>query len=146
MFCLRDIPQFIDVHCDNPELSPASIAAYFNTSLRKLYRLVGAVGWTPASLIWSQRLERAHDLLAQSAYRAPIIQITLSCGIKDGAHFSRAYRKAFGHSPKIALKLAVKSIVRKIVRTISMRLYTRIPSAFVMPKRATMPTPTSQEA
>lgn len=99
---LREITQFIDARMDSPDLSPASIAAHFNTSVRRLYRLVGATGWTPASLIWSRRLERARELLTQDAHRAPIIEIALACGFKDGAHFSRAYRKAFGHPPKAA--------------------------------------------
>ncbi len=97
---LRDITQFVDANMDSPELSPKSIAAHFNTSVRRLYRLVSASGWTPASLIWSRRLDRAHELLTQDAHRAPIIEVALTCGFKDGAHFSRAYRKAFGHPPK----------------------------------------------
>src|SRR6185312_3768220 len=98
---------FIDASVHTAELSPAAIAAHFNTSVRRLYRLVGAAGWTPASLIWSRRLERARELLAQEGCRAPIIEIALMCGFKDGAHFSRAYRKAFGHPPKVARSLAV---------------------------------------
>ncbi len=104
---LREITQFIDARIHSSELSPAAIADHFNTSVRRLYRLVGAEGWTPASLIWSRRLERARELLAQSACHAPIIEIALMCGFKDGAHFSRAYRKAFGHPPKVARSLAV---------------------------------------
>ena len=104
---LREITQFVDANMDNPELSPKSIAAHFNTSVRRLYRLVRASGWTPASLIWSRRLDRAHELLTQDAQRAPIIEVALTCGFKDGAHFSRAYRKAFGHPPKAERHLAV---------------------------------------
>lgn len=104
---LREITQFVDANSDSPELSPKAIAAHFNTSVRRLYRLVRAAGWTPASLIWSRRLDRAHELLTQDAQRAPIIEVALACGFKDGAHFSRAYRKAFGHSPKAERRLAV---------------------------------------
>lgn len=99
---LREITQFVDAHIDDPDLSPASISAHFNTSVRGLYRVMGAAGWTPASLIWSRRLERARELLTRGSGRAPIIDVALTCGFKDGAHFSRAYRKAFGHPPKLA--------------------------------------------
>lgn len=109
---LPDITQFIDRHIDSPDLSPASIAAHFNTSVRRLYRLVGASGWTPASLIWSRRLERARELLTQDARCAPILEIALACGFKDGAHFSRAYRKAFGHPPKVARELVQVTLRR----------------------------------
>lgn len=103
---LREITQFVDTHIDDPDLSPASISAHFNTSVRGLYRVMGAAGWTPASLIWSRRLERARELLTQGSCRAPIIDVALTCGFKDGAHFSRAYRKAFGHPPKLARHVA----------------------------------------
>lgn len=104
---LREITQFVDMHLDDPDLSPASISAHFNTSVRGLYRLLGAAGWTPASLIWSRRLERARELLTQESCRVPIIDVALTCGFKDGAHFSRAYRKAFGHPPKLARRVAI---------------------------------------
>jgi AraC-like DNA-binding protein len=104
---LSDIAHFIDTHMDDPDLSPASIAAHFNTSVRRLYRLVRESGWTPASLIWSRRLARARDLLMLNAHRAPIIEVAFTCGFKDGAHFSRAYRKAFGHPPKAERHLAI---------------------------------------
>ncbi|HTX04820.1 MAG TPA: helix-turn-helix domain-containing protein [Steroidobacteraceae bacterium] len=104
---LREITQFIDVRMDSLDLSPASIAVHFNTSVRRLYRLVAAAGWTPASLIWSRRLERARQLLTRDEHHVPIIEVALRCGFKDGAHFSRAYRRAFGHPPKLARSLAV---------------------------------------
>jgi len=96
----RDIAHFIDANIDRPDLSPASIAAHFNTSVRQLYRLLQATDWTPASLIWARRLARAQELLRQNAHHAQIIEVALTCGFKDGAHFSRAYRKAFGHPPR----------------------------------------------
>ncbi len=102
---LCDITHFIDAHMDSPDLSPTSIAAHFNISVRRLYRLVRSGGWTPASLIWSRRLARARELLTQNAHHAPIIEVALACGFKDGAHFSRAYRKAFGHPPKAERRL-----------------------------------------
>ena len=111
---LREITQFVDAHIDNPDLSPNSIAAHFNTSVRRLYRLVSAAGWTPASLIWSRRLARARELLTQDAQRAPIIEVALTCGFKDGAHFSRAYRKAFGHSPKAERRLAAANTIGSV--------------------------------
>lgn len=104
---LCDITHFIDAHMDNSDLSPTFIAAHFNTSVRRLYRLVRASGWTPASLIWSRRLARARELLTQNGHRTPIIEVALTCGFKDGAHFSRAYRKAFGHPPKAERHLGI---------------------------------------
>jgi len=99
---VREVTQFIDAHIERTDLTPQTIAEHFNISVRQLYRLVGADGCTPAALIWRKRLEHAHRLLTRCDARVPIIEIALNCGFKDGAHFSRAYRKMFGHSPRVS--------------------------------------------
>jgi AraC family transcriptional regulator, positive regulator of tynA and feaB len=99
---LREMVQYIDAHVHEPDLTPACIAKHFNTSLRRLYRLAAVAGCSPAALIWRRRLEQARKMLASGHSRVPILEIALSCGFKDGAHFSRAYRKAYGHPPKVA--------------------------------------------
>lgn len=108
-FNAREVEQYIDAHIAQQDLSPESVAQHFNVSVRKLYRVVAAIGSTPAALIWSSRLKQAHSLLAQANSRVPIIDVALSCGFKDGAHFSRAYRKAFGHPPTVSRRLDVMS-------------------------------------
>jgi AraC family transcriptional regulator, positive regulator of tynA and feaB len=99
---VREVEQFVDAHIERADLTPQTIAAHFNISVRQLYRVMAADGNTPAALIWRKRLEHAHRLLGRSGARVPIIEIALNCGFKDGAHFSRAYRKMFGHSPRVA--------------------------------------------
>src|SRR5262249_50052051 len=99
---LREMIHYIDAHVHEPELAPAGIASHLNTSLRQLYRLAAAAGCSPAALIWQRRLEHARRMLATRDSRTPIIEVAVSCGFKDGAHFSRAYRKAYGHPPKLA--------------------------------------------
>lgn len=99
---LREMIHYIDAHVHEPDLAPACIASHFNTSVRQLYRLAAAAGCSPAALIWQRRLEQARRMLASGDTRIPIIEVALSCGFKDGAHFSRAYRKAYGHPPKLA--------------------------------------------
>jgi AraC family transcriptional activator of tynA and feaB len=99
---VREITQYIDMHIERADLTPQTIAAHFNVSVRQLYRVVAAQACTPAALIWRKRLERAHRLLASSGARVPIIEIALNCGFKDGAHFSRSYRKMFGQSPRVS--------------------------------------------
>lgn len=99
---IREIAQYIDAHIERTDLTPQTIAEHFNISVRQLYRLVAADGCTPAALIWRKRLEHARRLLTRCGTRVPIIEIALNCGFKDGAHFSRAYRKMFGHSPRLS--------------------------------------------
>jgi AraC-like DNA-binding protein len=96
----REVSHYIEANLREPQLTPQRIADHFNISVRQLYRVVASAGCTPAALIWKQRLNHARVLLEAGNSRVPIIEIALSCGFKDGAHFSRAYRKAFGHSPR----------------------------------------------
>jgi transcriptional regulator GlxA family with amidase domain len=98
------VAHYIEAHIQQPDLTPRMIADHFSISVRQLYRVVAAAGFKPAALIWQQRLQRARTLLEAEDSRAPIIEIALNCGFKDGAHFSRAYRKAFGHSPRASRK------------------------------------------
>lgn len=99
---MREIVQYVNAYLERTDLTPQAIADHFNISVRQLYRLVAAEGGTPAALIWRKRLERAHYLLTQCDVRVPIIEIALNCGFKDGAHFSRAYRRMYGHSPRVS--------------------------------------------
>jgi AraC family transcriptional activator of tynA and feaB len=99
---VQEISDFVDAQLGSAELAPQEIAAYFNVSLRQLYRISALAGCTPAALIWRRRLDRARELLHDSASRVSITEIALSCGFKDGAHFSRSYRKVFGEAPRTA--------------------------------------------
>lgn len=99
---LQEITDFLDTRLHEPDLAPRRIAEHFNISLRQLYRIVTTSGCTPAALIWKRRLDHARSLLTNGLARAPIMEIALTCGFKDGAHFSRAYRKAFGMPPRVA--------------------------------------------
>jgi AraC-like DNA-binding protein len=99
---VQEISDYIDAQLSRPELAPREIAEYFNVSLRQLYRISALAGCTPAALIWRRRLHRARELLQQPSSRAPITEIALSCGFKDGAHFSRSYRRTFGEAPRAA--------------------------------------------
>jgi AraC family transcriptional regulator, positive regulator of tynA and feaB len=96
----REVAHYIEANIREADLTPQRIADHFNISVRQLYRVVASAGCTPAALIWKHRLHHARALLEEGSSRAPIIEIALSCGFKDGAHFSRAYRKAFGQSPR----------------------------------------------
>jgi AraC-like DNA-binding protein len=110
----QEVVHYIDANIQHTDLTPQGIAANFNISVRQLYRIVAATGYTPAALIWKERLEHARVQLAQKGPRVPIIEIALNCGFKDGAHFSRAYRKQFGHPPKVSRSIAVRSAMVEV--------------------------------
>ena len=94
------IEQYIDANIERHDLSPRLMARHFGLSVRQLYRATIATGCTPGALIWSRRLACAHRMLADERSGVRVLDIALSCGFKDGAHFSRAYRREFGYSPR----------------------------------------------
>lgn len=95
------IEAFIDRNLGDPELTPPNIAAAHHISLRTLHRVFAGEEATVAGLVRRRRLERcrrdlADPLLAGQAVRL----IAARWGFTDKAHFSRAFRAAYGHSPQ----------------------------------------------
>ena len=82
-----------------PDLSPASIAADSGLSRTTLYRLFEPLGGV-AAYIQDRRLARARAALIHPAGRhRPIHAIAFDWGFTSEAHFSRAFRHAFGLAP-----------------------------------------------
>ena len=50
------------------------------------------------------RLDRAREMLEQSAERTAVIQVALKCGFQNPGHFARDFRLAFGELPTTTLK------------------------------------------
>jgi AraC-like DNA-binding protein len=103
---LAHVHAFIDAHLADPDLSPAAIAAANHVSLRQLYKLFAGrgVGTGPgtgvAGWIRQRRLERCRRDLLDPAWRhLPVSGIGARWGLPDPAHFSRAFRAAYGMSP-----------------------------------------------
>jgi AraC-like DNA-binding protein len=86
-------------HLADPALTPESVAEAVGISGRQLHRVFGPSGWTVERWIWRQRLLRCRQDL-DLREKAPISQIAFRWGFSDAAHFSRAFREAFGASPK----------------------------------------------
>jgi transcriptional regulator GlxA family with amidase domain len=79
-------------------LSPDELARMTEVSQRQLQRLFRrSLGLTPAQYYLNLRLRRARELLLQTDL--PIMSITVACGFRSPAHFSKSYRAVFGHSP-----------------------------------------------
>lgn len=88
-------------HNISEPLSRASVAAHVNLSTRQLDRLFARhMGCGFAAHYKSVRLQRARELLRSSILS--VTEIALACGFASTSHFSRAYRDAFGHSPRDA--------------------------------------------
>ena len=79
-------------------LPRAALAAAAGVSLRQLERLFRLhLGRTPGAHYALVRLDRSRLLLRQSGLS--VMEVAVACGFGSASHFSRAYRRAFGHAP-----------------------------------------------
>lgn len=86
-------------HAADPTLTPASIAAQLNISLRQLYRAFNGTE-SPAARIRRRRLEHAAEILAARGGPGHVERVALECGFASAEYFSRAFRREFGLSPR----------------------------------------------
>ncbi|TYR53315.1 helix-turn-helix domain-containing protein [Streptomyces parvus] len=94
------IRSFILRNFRDPRLTPQTVAAAHHLSTRHLHRLFQPEGVTVAALIRHRRLEQARRELADPALLGlPVQAIAARCGFTASAHFSRAFRGAYGDSP-----------------------------------------------
>ncbi|MET8573149.1 helix-turn-helix domain-containing protein [Streptomyces sp. NPDC004783] len=98
---LMKIHAFIQQHLGDPDLSPGAIAVAHHISLRSLHRLFQDQDTTVAGWIRTRRLERCRRDLADPLLGSrPVRVIAARWGFTDPAHFSRAFRAAYGHNPQ----------------------------------------------
>ncbi|MEU7019922.1 helix-turn-helix domain-containing protein [Streptomyces sp. NPDC046203] len=85
----------------DPDLSPSTIAEANFMSVRFLHKLFQLEGATVAGWIRTQRLERcSRDLLRPMAGEVGVAGIARRWGFANSSHFSRAFRAAYGMSPR----------------------------------------------
>lgn len=98
---LVQIKAFIEERLSDPDLSPETIAAAHDISVRDLHKLFEAQGQGVAERIRRRRLERCRDDLLNSALDTyPVGAVGTRWGFDDAAGFDRAYRRAYGAVPK----------------------------------------------
>lgn len=95
------IRDHIDRHLEDPGLTPESVATALHISVRYLHRLFEDEGITVARLVQRRRLEECARELARGGRAAPAVAaVAHRWGFVNPAHFSRAFRRAYGHSPR----------------------------------------------
>lgn len=94
------IVAFMQDNLETADLSPQSIASANYMSVRVLHQLFEGTGETVSSTVRALRLERCRLELENPAQAAtPISAIAARWGFLDSAHFSRAFRRAYGTTP-----------------------------------------------
>lgn len=97
---LMRVRTFIEERLADPDLSPEGIAAAHYVSVRYLYKLFESEQAGVASWIRVRRLERCRrDLLDPAMRHWPVSAIGARWGLVNAAHFSRAFRAAYGLPP-----------------------------------------------
>jgi AraC-like DNA-binding protein len=97
---LLRVRAFVETRLADPRLTPATVARAHHVSLRSLYKLFESQPTSVAGLIRERRLERCRrDLLDPSLAGRPVSAIAARWGLTNAAHFSRAFRAAYGVPP-----------------------------------------------
>ncbi|MGJ5206460.1 helix-turn-helix domain-containing protein [Bradyrhizobium sp. HKCCYLR20261] len=102
------IRNYIDANLNVRDLNAATLARAFGLSRASLYRLFEPVGGV-ASYVRARRLERARETIKEPGLsNRRIAPVAYGTGFKSIASFNRAYRQAFGESPRQSRKGARK--------------------------------------
>lgn len=110
-FHLQRIRNFILTHLCDPTLDAPGIAAGVGLSLRYIHRLFADEPLHLMQWVLEQRLRRCHEALqAHPSGSETISQIAYRWGFNDAAHFSRAFRKRFGLSPRQVVEQTRRSL------------------------------------
>ena len=83
----------------DPRLSITTVASALNITPRTLNRVFGSDETTPMRWLWQQRLAASRRALAEGRINS-VTDAALSFGFSDVSHFSRAFKAAFGKSPR----------------------------------------------
>jgi AraC-like DNA-binding protein len=105
---VRTVEEFIEANWDKPIDVPA-MATVAGISARSLFRQFKQDrGYSPADFAKKVRLDRAREMLEQSAEGASVTQIALKCGFQNAGHFARDFRLAFGELPSETLRKSTR--------------------------------------
>ncbi|WP_063773427.1 helix-turn-helix domain-containing protein [Streptomyces rubellomurinus] len=98
---LERVKEHILRNLRDPDLSPSTIAEANFMSVRFLHKLFHLEGTTVGGWIRTQRLERcSRDLLRPVAAELGVAGIARRWGFANSSHFSRAFRAAYGMTPR----------------------------------------------
>jgi AraC-like DNA-binding protein len=98
---LSQVRSHVRQHLTDPDLSARTVAAALSISVRQLYRVCSAAGFSLEQWVIDQRLEGARAELADpgSAGR-PVAVVARRWGFTDASYFSRRFRQAHGVTPR----------------------------------------------
>jgi len=99
------IRRFVENNLTSDDLTVDRICRELGISRTKLYQVFEQEGGVH-HYIQRRRLLSAHAALSDPANREQIVDIAFTIGFSSAAHFSRAFSKEFGYSPREARNLS----------------------------------------
>lgn len=98
---LARVKQFVERYLIDSDLDTPKIVIGTGLSARYLNNLFGDEDTSLMRYVWHRRLDCCHQDLQNPVYNGRrISEIALKWGFNDLSHFSRAFRKRFGSSPR----------------------------------------------
>ncbi|MFF3597301.1 helix-turn-helix domain-containing protein [Kitasatospora indigofera] len=98
---LSRIRAYVEENLADPDLSPGSIARSQHISVRYLHKLFQQEGTTVGQWVRGRRLDACRRELGRPSRRqASVSAVAHRWGFVSHSHFSRAFRDAFGISPR----------------------------------------------
>ena len=93
------IQRYILDNLRDHSLNIAAIAQQLHLSPSSIHRAFALQGQTVMGWVWQQRLEGVRKELAAGSHKGTLAELSHAWGFSDSAHFSRAFRRQFGHPP-----------------------------------------------
>jgi AraC-like DNA-binding protein len=97
------VQRYILDNLRDDSLSIATIAEQLHLSPSSVHRAFALYGQTVMGWVWQQRLEGIRQELLSGSHKGTLTELSRSWGFSDSAHFSRAFRRQFGHPPSTLL-------------------------------------------
>ncbi|MEW2622929.1 helix-turn-helix domain-containing protein [Streptomyces sp. NPDC048106] len=104
------VRDYINQNLGDPDLSPEGIARTHRISVRYLHRLFESERTTVSRLIQQRRLEECGRELAHLGTASTVSAVAHRWGFVSTSHFSRAFRRTYGVSPREWRKLRAAQV------------------------------------
>lgn len=103
---LERVKSFVLENLADDSLSAKSVAVASGLTARYVNKLFEREGSSLMRWVWQQRLKGARAALTSGDESFPSIgSVAYSYGFKSASHFSHAFRRTFGHSPRTSKKV-----------------------------------------
>jgi AraC-like DNA-binding protein len=97
------VRSYIEDRLDDPDLSPAAIAAAHGVSVRTLQLAFAETGTTVTRHVRDRRLKACYRDLTRPGPAETVTDVAFRWGFNDAGHFSRTFRQEFGVTPSAVL-------------------------------------------